>query len=47
MSAWVSGEGPEPYPLLEGCTDQLLALAITEAAETDRAVRMDPAAVLA
>ena len=47
MAAWVHGEGPEPYPLVEGCTDQLLALAITEAADTDRAVRVEPSAVLA
>ena len=47
MAAWVDGEGPEPYPLVEGCTDQLLALAITEAAETGRAVRVEPATVLA
>jgi predicted dehydrogenase len=47
MAAWVHGEGPEPYPLVEGCTDQLLALAITESAETNRAVRVAPAAVLA
>jgi hypothetical protein len=46
MAAWVDGDGPEPYPLVEGCTDQLLALAITEAADTDRAVRVDPAATL-
>ena len=45
--AWVHDEGPEPYPLIEACTDQLLALAITEAAETDSAVRVEPAAVLA
>lgn len=47
MAAWVDGEGPEPYPLVEGCTDQLLALAITEAATTDKAVRVEPRAVLA
>jgi len=47
MAAWVHGEGPDPYPLVEACADQLLALAITESAETDRAVRVDPAAVLA
>lgn len=46
-AAWVHGEGPEPYPLIQACTDQLLALAITESAETDRAVRVEPAAVLA
>ena len=41
-AAWVRSEGPEPYPLVEACTDQLLALAITESAETDRAVRVMP-----
>jgi predicted dehydrogenase len=46
-AAWVHGEGPEPYPLIEACTDQLLALAITEAAETDQPVRVEPTAVLA
>jgi predicted dehydrogenase len=46
-AAWVHGEGPEPYPLRDACTDQLLALAMTEAAETDRTVRVDPGAVLA
>jgi predicted dehydrogenase len=43
MAAWVNGAGPAPYPLAEACTDQLLALAITESAETDRPVRVDPA----
>jgi len=47
MAAWVDGAGPAPYPLAEACTDQLLALAITESAETDRAVRVEPTAVLA
>jgi len=46
-AAWVHGEGPEPYPLLEACTDQLLARAIAEASETDTTVRMAPAEVLA
>ena len=43
MAAWVDGAGPAPYPLAEACTDQLLALAITESAETDQPVRVDPA----
>jgi hypothetical protein len=43
MAAWVNGAGPAPYPLAEACTDQLLALAITTSAETDRPVRVDPA----
>ena len=47
MAAWVRDEGPAPYPLVEGCTDQLLALAITEAAATQTAVRVEPADVLA
>jgi len=47
MAAWVRDEGPAPYPLVEGCTDQLLALAITEAAATEKAVRVEPADVLA
>ena len=45
-AAWVHGEGPDPYPLIEACTDQLIALAITEAAETDQPVRVTPADVL-
>ncbi|WP_329370273.1 Gfo/Idh/MocA family oxidoreductase [Streptomyces sp. NBC_00669] len=32
--AWVRGEGPEPYPLAEGCQDHLLALAVEESART-------------
>ena len=47
MAAWVGGAGPAPYPLAEACADQLLALAITEAAETDRPVRIEPASTLA
>jgi predicted dehydrogenase len=38
MAAWVRGEGPEPYPLAEGAHDHLVALAIEEAADTDRTV---------
>ncbi|GAA2594601.1 hypothetical protein GCM10010435_87040 [Winogradskya consettensis] len=34
MAAWVRGEGPPPYPLAEGMQDQLLALAIEDAATT-------------
>jgi predicted dehydrogenase len=32
--AWVRGQGPEPYPLAEGCQDHLLALAVEESART-------------
>lgn len=41
MAAWVEGAGPAPYPLADGCADQLLALAITESAETGGAVRAE------
>lgn len=30
MSAWVEGSGPAPYPLADGCEDNLLALAIDD-----------------
>ncbi|ONK09843.1 Gfo/Idh/MocA family oxidoreductase [Streptomyces sp. MP131-18] len=36
--AWVRGEGPEPYPLAEGCQDHLIGLAITESARTGQPV---------
>jgi hypothetical protein len=38
MAAWVRGDGPEPYPLAEGAHDHLVALAIENAADTDRTV---------
>jgi len=38
MAAWVRGEGPPPYPLADGAHDHLIALAVEEAAETDRTV---------
>ncbi|WP_285683628.1 gfo/Idh/MocA family oxidoreductase [Actinoplanes sp. NBRC 103695] len=38
MAAWVRGEGAPPYPLARGMQDHLLALAVEEAAGTDRAV---------
>jgi hypothetical protein len=38
MAAWVRGDGPPPYPLAEAAQDQLVALAIEEAADLDRPV---------
>lgn len=38
MAAWVRGDGAEPYPLAEGTHDHLVALAIEQAAATDRTV---------
>jgi predicted dehydrogenase len=32
--AWARGEGPEPYPLAEGCQDHAIALAIEASART-------------
>ena len=37
-AAWVRGDGPPPYPLADGAHDHLVALAIEEAADTDRTV---------
>lgn len=37
-ATWVRGAGPAPYPLAEGVHDHRVALAIEEAADTDRAV---------
>jgi predicted dehydrogenase len=37
-AAWVRGDGPAPYPLAEGAHDHLIALAIENAADTDRTV---------
>ena len=37
-ASWVRGDGPAPYPLAEGAHDHLVALAIEEAADTDRTV---------
>ncbi|WP_240669764.1 gfo/Idh/MocA family oxidoreductase [Actinoplanes solisilvae] len=39
MAAWVRGDGPPPYPLIEGAQDQRLALAVEEAAESGREVK--------
>ena len=41
MIAWVRDEGPAPYPLAAGCPDHHVALAITEAAKSDRTVTTD------
>jgi predicted dehydrogenase len=38
MAAWVRGDGPPPYPLADGLHDHHVALAIEEAADTDRTV---------
>jgi predicted dehydrogenase len=38
MADWVRGDGPPPYPLAEGAHDHLVALAVEEAADTDRTV---------
>lgn len=40
-AAWTRGEGPEPYPLAEGCQDHLVALAIDRAAEMGLPVTTD------
>ena len=37
-AAWVRGTGPPPYPLADGAQDHLIALAVAEAADTDRTV---------
>ncbi|MET8153675.1 Gfo/Idh/MocA family protein [Actinoplanes sp. NPDC049668] len=37
-AAWVRGEAEAPYPLADGAQDHLLALAVEEAADTDRTV---------
>ena len=39
MLLWVRDDGPEPYPLAEGCQDHLLSLAIDQSLETRRTVR--------
>ncbi len=36
--AWARGAGPEPYPLAQGLQDHLIALAIEDAAGSDRTV---------
>ncbi|MGI8666898.1 MAG: gfo/Idh/MocA family oxidoreductase [Jatrophihabitans sp.] len=37
-AGWVRGDGPPPYPLADGAQDHLIALAIEDAADTDRSV---------
>jgi predicted dehydrogenase len=43
MAAWVRGDGPPPYPLADGAQDHLIALAVEEAADSDRTVTTTPA----
>ncbi|HEY4420545.1 MAG TPA: Gfo/Idh/MocA family oxidoreductase [Pseudonocardia sp.] len=38
--AWARDEGPEPYPLAQGCQDHAIALAIGESARTGHDVRV-------
>ncbi len=38
VGAWARDEGPEPYPLADGCQDALLSLAMDEAVATGRPV---------
>ena len=38
---WARGEGPEPYPLAQGCWDHALSLAMIESAQTGRDVRVE------
>jgi hypothetical protein len=40
MGRWCAGDGPEPYPLAEAAQDQLLGLAIQEAAHTGETVHV-------
>ena len=42
--AWSRDEGPPPYPLADGCQDQLVSLAIDEAAASGRTVTTTPEA---
>ncbi len=41
-AAWVHGSGAPPYPLADGAHDHHVALAIAEAADTDRTVTTTP-----
>jgi predicted dehydrogenase len=42
MAAWVRGDGPAPYPLIEGARDQQIALAVEESADLDATVIAGP-----
>lgn len=42
-AAWARGEGPEPYPLAQGCQDHLVSLAIDRAAATGAPVATEVA----
>ena len=42
MGAWCRGEGPEPYPLAEGCLDHQIALAVGESISTGASVTTTP-----
>lgn len=44
MGRFASDDGPAPYPLADGAQDQLLGLAIQQAADTGDTVRVDPEA---
>jgi hypothetical protein len=41
-ASWARGDGPPPYPLAQGCQDQLVSLAIDEATATGRPVTVGP-----
>jgi hypothetical protein len=41
-AAWVNDGGPAPYPLADGCQDQLLSLAIEKATSTGIPVVVEP-----
>ncbi len=43
MARWCHGRGPAPYPLAEGCQDQLLSLAIDAALEAGTPMIIGPA----
>lgn len=39
---WVRGEGPEPYPLADGCYDHQVGLAIDAAVDSGATVELEP-----